>query len=191
MLYFTPIPLLIGVGILAALLLFHSRQKRDPTYLICFSIFWAYLLFLLDVTLFPIPLDITRIWLPKERVLFILTHVNLIPFNYFDFFNKYVVFVEIVRNIFLTIPFGFGINLFARVKSKNILWLGAAVGFAIEMAQLTVSLAIGGVYRTVDITDVLLNMVGVWLGYGLFKKVAPTYLRLRQLLKAKGMKLLE
>ena len=182
---------MIGIGILVALLLLHWWQKHSFSYLICFSIFWAYLLFVLNVTLFPIPLDIALVWFSNERLSFVLTHVNLIPFNYIDFFNKYVVLLEIVQNIFLTIPFGFGINLFARVKSKNILWLGAAVGFAIEMAQLTVSLAIGGVYRTVDITDVLLNMVGVWLGYGLFKKVAPTYLRLRQLLKAKGMKLLE
>lgn len=54
-----------------------------------------------------------------------------------------------------------------------------------------VSLAIGGAYRTVDISDVLLNMVGVWLGYGLFKRFALSYLRLIQLLKAKGIKLLE
>lgn len=191
MLYFTPIPLLIGVGVLAALLLFHQRQKRSPSYLICFSLFWAYLLFLLNVTLFPIPVDIAGAWFPNERVLFILTHVNLIPFSYVDFFNKYVVFVEIVRNIFLTIPFGFGINFIARVKSKNILWLGVAVGFAIEIAQLVVSLAIGGAYRTVDITDILLNMAGVWLGYGLFKMFALSYLRLIQLPKAKGIKLLE
>jgi glycopeptide antibiotics resistance protein len=141
--------------------------------------------------MFPIPLDTADAWLPNERLLFIITHVNLIPFNYFDFLNKFVIFIEIVQNIFLTMPFGFGINFIARVKSKNILWLGFAVGFVIEMAQLTVSLAIGSVYRTVDITDVLLNMVGVWLGYGLFKKVAPSYLQFRQLLKAKGMKLLE
>lgn len=134
MLYFIPIPLLIGIGILVALLLFHWRQKRDPWYLICFSVFGAYLLFVLNATLFPIPLDIARVWLPKERVLFILTRVNLIPFNYIGFFNKYIVLLEIVQNIFLTIPFGFGINFIASVKSKNILWLGAAVGFAIEMA---------------------------------------------------------
>lgn len=191
MLYFIPFPLLIGSGVLVALLLFHRRQKSSPLYLICFSIFWAYLLFVLNATLFPIPLDITPVWLPKESVLFILTHVNLIPFNYINFFNKYVVFVEIVRNIFLTMPFGFVINFIARVKSKNILWLGLAVGFAIEMAQLMVSLAIGGVYRTVDITDILLNMAGVWLGYGLFKQFALSYLWLTQLPKAKGIKLLE
>jgi glycopeptide antibiotics resistance protein len=191
MLYFTLIPLLIGVGILAALLLFHWRQKRGPSYLICFSLFWAYLLFLLNATLFPIPVDIARVWFPNERVLFILTHVNLIPFHYINFFNKYVVLLEILRNIFLTMPFGFGINFIARVKSKNILWVGVAVGFAIEMAQLVVSLTIGGVYRTVDITDILLNMAGVLLGYGLFKRVALSYLRLRQLPKAKGMKLSE
>ena len=191
MLYFTSTPLLIGIGILIILLLRYWRQKRSPAYLICFSIFWAYLLIVLNVALFPIPLDIARVWLPNERLLFILTHVNPIPFNYIGYFNKYVIFLEITRNILLTIPFGFGINFFAHVKSKNIPWLGAAVGFAIEMTQLMASLAIGGVYRTVDITDVLLNMAGVWLGYGLFKRFALPFLRLIQFPKANGIKLLE
>ena len=51
--------------------------------------------------------------------------------------------------------------------------------------QLAISLGIGGPYRVVDITDILLNAIGVLIGYGLFKAFAWLYRRLTQRLNLK------
>ena len=174
---FFPFPLLIGVVMLAILLAILWRRKRSPSHLFCFSVFWAYLLLVLRETLFPIPflggMDGMR---TMQQATFVLSHVNFLPFKYFAFHNKYVVFREIALNILLTLPLGFGVSFIARLKSRGFLWLAFAAGLVIEIAQLVISLGIGGVYRTVDITDVILNAAGVLLGYGLFRIFARLYL---------------
>ncbi len=164
MLYFTPCPLLLGTAVLIVLLHSLRRKDRSSPFHIRFSVFWGYLLLVAKVTLFPIPIEINPAnAMTQERLLSTLSRINLIPFHYAGFFNKYVVFIEITRNILLTIPLGFGVNFIARLEPKNILGLAAATGFWIEAAQLVVSLGIGGNYRTVDITDVILNAAGVLL----------------------------
>ena len=78
----------------------------------------------------------------------------------------------IIDNIFLTIPFGFGLNFLARVKPRNFLWLAVAVGLGFEFTQLVLSIAFRSGYRAVDINDVLLNATGILLGYALFRAFA-------------------
>src|SRR6266540_1731169 len=101
---FFPIPLLIGVVILIVIIIIFWKQKRSLSYLFCFSLFWIYLLLIVSVTIFPIPLpeDISAV-LTKQQVTFTLSHINLVPFKYLSFFNKYASFREIIRNILLTI----------------------------------------------------------------------------------------
>lgn len=72
-------------------------------------------------------------------------------------------------NIYLTIPFGFGINFIKPMRDKAILWMSVGVGLTIELLQLVLSLWIGFPYRVVDINDIMMNAVGVLLGYGFFK----------------------
>jgi len=61
--------------------------------------------------------------------------------------------VNIVDNILLTIPFGFGINFLARVRPKGIFWLAPAVGLGLELAQLCISLLSRSGSRASDIND--------------------------------------
>lgn len=112
----------------------------------------------------------------KQRVTLTLSQVNLVPFRYLSFFNSYVIVLEIARNILLTIPFGFGINWITKVRPKAMILVATAVGLMIEVTQLIVSLGIARAYRTVDITDVILNATGVLLGYGVFRVFASLYL---------------
>jgi len=170
---FFPFPLFMGIVILIIMITILWKRKRSLAYIFCFSIFWIYILLLVKVTIFPIPFyeDIRTIW-TKQQVTFTLSHINLVPFKYLGFFNKYVIFREIIRNILLTIPFGFGIRFITPFRARNILWLAIAVGLVIEITQLVISLGIVGVYRTVDVTDVLLNAGGVLLGYVFFKVFA-------------------
>ena len=174
---FVPFPFLIGIGVLIVFLIILAGKKYSWFYLFCFSVFWFYVLIVVSMTIFPIPFpDEINALMTKQRVASTLSHINFVPFRYLSFFNSFVIVLEIARNILLTIPFGFGINWITKVKTKNMIWVATAVGFMIEATQLIVSLAIAGVYRTVDITDVLLNAVGVLLGYGFFRVFASTYL---------------
>ncbi len=64
------------------------------------------------------------------------------------------------------------------------------MGLGTELSQLLVSLIfVGGPYRGVDINDVLLNVAGVLLGYGLFRLFALGYLAITKKvrLEAKGL----
>jgi glycopeptide antibiotics resistance protein len=164
---------LIGVAILIVLLPILLRRKYSPSYLFFFSVFWVYLLILVSVTIFPIPLPDAGMFLTKQQITFVLSHINFVPFKYLSdpYVNPHIVFREIFQNVLLTIPFGFGISFIAQFKARDYLWLAIAVGLAIEIAQLVISLDVGA-YRTVDITDVLLNATGVLLGYLFFRAFA-------------------
>jgi glycopeptide antibiotics resistance protein len=108
----------------------------------------------------------------------VLPHINLIPFYYkvCSTLFKYCI-IEIVGNVVLTIPFGFGINFLGQVKPRKILWLAFAVGFGFEFSQLIISLIFRSGFRSIDINDVMLNALGVLLGYALFIIFAWVYLK--------------
>lgn len=167
-LYFVPYPLFVGMAVLFVLLyLLHRSQYRLP-YLLAFALFWFYLLLLIALTSFPIPIDLNANDMDtQERLLFVLSHVNLIPFYYAGYVNVHVIVREIVGNILLTMPFGFGINFLTSIHPKKMFRVAILVGFSIEFVQLMLTLLFGG-YRTVDITDVILNAAGVFIGYGFF-----------------------
>ena len=137
------------------------------SYLLFFALFSLYLLLLVGATLFPIP-AITSV---KQSAASIFSRVNLIPFDYSRYYRvnpTYLLFREIVANILLAVPFGFGIRWIARFRARHIFWQALAFGFGIETSQLVLCLALGMYYRGVDITDALLNALGVLCGYGLF-----------------------
>ncbi|MCX6060130.1 MAG: VanZ family protein [Chloroflexi bacterium] len=154
-------------------------RKHSPSYLFFFSAFYVYLLILVSVTIFPIPLPDAGIFLTKQEITFVLSHINFVPFKYLSdpYVDPHIIFREIFQNILLTIPFGFGVSFIAQFKARDFLWLAIVVGLTIEIAQLVISLGVG-VYRTVDITDVLLNATGVLLGYGIFRIFACLYLKI-------------
>ena len=51
-----------------------------------------------------------------------------------------------------------------------------AVGFGIELSQLFINWILGYSYRVVDVTDALLNAVGVLIGYGFFRLFSRVYI---------------
>ncbi len=168
---------LIGVAILAILLPFLWSRKHSHSYLFFFSVLWMYLLALVSVTIFPIPLPDAGMFLTIQQIIFVLSHINFVPFKYLSdpYVNPHIIFLEIFQNVLLTTSFGFGVSFIAQFKARDFLWLAIAVGLAIEIAQLVISLGVG-TYRTVDITDVFLNAIGVLLGYGIFRIFAWLYL---------------
>jgi glycopeptide antibiotics resistance protein len=80
-------------------------------------------------------------------------------------------------NVCVFVPFGLLMPLiFPRLASlRRMALAGLLFSLAIELSQLAVSLAVGSWYRMTDVDDVMLNVVGVLLGYALFRRfVAPT-----------------
>ena len=110
----------------------------------------------------------------RQTISHIISQVNLIPFDFGGLFTLHptVIWHELGGNILLTVPFGLGFTFLVRIRARMIPLLAVTVGLAIETAQLLVSIAIRSAYRGVDINDVLLNAVGVLIGFGIFRASA-------------------
>lgn len=180
MINFTQFDMFFGLTVLAILLVILRRRGRGFSYLFFFSVFWIYLLYVVSVILFPFPIfgDQTNVAF-KPRI-------NLIPFYFGSCEMLNLCIRDIVGNILLTIPFGFGISFITRIKAKDFVALAFAVGLTFECAQLLMSFVFKIAFRTIDINDVLLNATGVLIGYGFFKIFSTAYLKIRQGLNMKG-----
>lgn len=164
---FLPIPFMAGLAILLAIGTLHWRRKHSAASLAVVGLFGLYLLILIGLTLFPLPVFSAG---ERSPLAWIFARVNLVPFRYkwaADLYPR-VILHEIVGNILLTIPFGFGISFIHPKPVRYTLRWVIGIGFLIELTQLAASLAIGAVYRGVDIDDVILNGLGALIGYGLF-----------------------
>jgi len=169
---FNAIAWLVGLAILVVLLI--ALRRRGMFYLFFFSIFWVYLLVLVSVTVFPIPLGMDggfrsgTIW-SQIVSMFKFSGLNLIPLYFGNCWDlPRACATGIYENILMTVPFGFGINFIAHLRKRDFIWLALALGLLIETTQFALDLILGGVYRTVDVNDVLFNALGVWIGVGLF-----------------------
>ena len=169
-LQFFPYPFLFGLLILFFLILILRLAKRSWSYLFFFSVFWMYLLLMVGLVVFPIPL-VAPLRIDKFTISFqyALSEIHLIPYNYpnFDYFSAYTRF-EILTNVILTIPFGFGILWVWPSLSNMMLPMALLVGFMNETAQFLLMVLWGFSYRVVDVNDVILNTLGFLIGYILF-----------------------
>lgn len=168
------------------LLAFLKYRKHSLSYLICIFIFGTYLLYALSEVFFPIEItsSIAQDWRAYHAHWYHWgRYLNLtpIPFHtppYALDSNAYL--HTQMLNILLTIPLGFGIHFVRRVSAKQMLWLAIGVGLVIEGTQLLISLLLRYPYRYIDINDVLMNLLGVLLGYGLFRLFGWLYVWVTQ-----------
>ncbi|MBS4539383.1 VanZ family protein [Clostridium sp. D2Q-11] len=173
---FDKLTMTISLVILFLSLIYIKKKKRvTNVYLIFFSIFFIYLIGVLKYTIFPIPLDpFMREVMSRETTF--LNGVNLIPFNFKSM--EYLLHNQILLNIILSIPFGFGISYITKISKKKLLSYGIFFGVIIELTQLIISLILGYTYRYIDINDVILNFVGVIIGYFIFKAFAMIFIKI-------------
>lgn len=166
--------LLSGIAILIGLLPVLWRKKRSLSYLLFFSIFWVYLLAVVEAVIFPIVVNV------DSSVRAFTPSLNLIPFYFGDCSMLILCIRGIVENILLTIPFGFGINFLIRIKPRTIFWLAIAIGLMFEFSQLIISLVFRSRFRAVDINDVLFNGIGVLVGYAMLRLFAWVYVSISE-----------
>ena len=189
-LYFDMVVWLIGIASLLVVLIVRWKRGYDVPRLFFLSVFWIYLLLVLKIAVFPIPLargistDTVQEFMP-----IMLSTVQLRLFFFGPFATLESIIVTILQNLFLTIPFGFGINFIQPLKFRDILWLAFVIGFGMEAIQFVIALVgvfIGmwSPYHIVDINDALLNTAGILIGYGLFRVFASWYTPIQRKFKA-------
>ena len=94
--------------------------------------------------------------------------VNLIPFiNLFDYDNRRDLLLNVIGNTAMFIPSGIILPII--YKKLNSFWkviaAGALISFCIEIIQLPFSV------RASDVDDLILNTLGVSIGYGIYTAV--------------------
>lgn len=168
--YFYPTGFYLSLIILVLVLVILRLQGKSIFHIIFSAVFGIYIIGAISVAIFPFVVDYSN---PDFRL-----SLNFIPFNFgscFDYLPQNCV-KDIFNNVFLTIPFGFGIHFITLIKPKNILWLTLVVGFSFEFTQLVMALVFHAGFRAIDINDVILNTAGAFIGYLLFKLFGWLYL---------------
>jgi glycopeptide antibiotics resistance protein len=161
--------------ILAAALVIIWFRTRNLWHLFFAAIFGVYLLFAIAVTFFPM-------WQTTQtatslKAMLRNRNINLVPFYYPYSVIPEFIWLRIFQNTLLTVPFGFGVSFVVRLKPRHFLWLVPAIGFGIGLTQFILMVLVL-VTRIIDIDDVILNSLGVLIGYLLFRIFAWLYLRI-------------
>ena len=153
---------LIWIGIVTFL-----RLKKSLAYLIFFTIFYVYIVKVLDYTLFQFQSLLLLKYLMPSLILrgeTVETNINFIPLitlTHQDLKTS-------LLNILLMIPFGFGLPFITNFRMNKIVVIGALFSIVIEFLQLVTGLLAKMTFRVADINDVLFNTIGVAIGYMLF-----------------------
>jgi len=153
---------LIWIGIVTFL-----RLKKHDAYLIFFTIFYVYIVKVLDYTLFQFQSLILLKYFMPDLILNGQTvgeDVNLIPFITLTAQDL----ETSLLNILLLIPFGFGLPFITNFRMKKIVVIGALFSIVIEFLQLITGFMAKITFRIADINDVIFNTVGATIGYILF-----------------------
>lgn len=143
------------------------RLKKSLAYLIFFTIFYIYIVKVLDYTLFQFQSLIVLKYFVPDLILNGQTAgkaVNLIPFITLTAQDL----TTSLLNILLLIPFGFGLPFITNYRMKKIVVIGMLFSIVIEFMQLITGYMAKITFRIADINDVIFNTVGVAIGYILF-----------------------
>jgi glycopeptide antibiotics resistance protein len=177
MIFTTPAYLLGGVALLVLTLLLLRREKYSRSYLFLFSLSWIYLLWVLNIIIFPIA-PLPEVYQDAFRL-----KTNFTPFDFDVCGFRRICLANIVGNVLLTVPLGFGVSFIAKLRLKDIVWLSILVGVVFETLQLIIALIFRSPFRVIDINDFILNGLGVWLGYLLFRIFGFLYVLVTKQLK--------
>jgi glycopeptide antibiotics resistance protein len=162
---------LIWFGIVTFLRL---KKEKSLVYLIFSTIFYIYIVKVLDYTLFQFQsLFLLKHFMP-DLILQGLTageSMNLIPLITLTLEDL----KTSLLNILILVPFGFGLPFITNFRMKKIVVIGALFSIVIEFLQLITGFMAKITFRIVDINDVIFNTLGVAIGYILFVGIVRIY----------------
>jgi glycopeptide antibiotics resistance protein len=165
---------LIWVGIVAFL---RVKKKKSFVYLMFFTIFYVYIVKVLDYTLFQFQALLLLKYFMPNLMLNGQTagqNINLIPLIALgpqDLKTS-------LLNILLLVPFGFGLPFVTDFRLRQIVVAGALFSISIELLQLITGIAAKTTFRIADVNDVIFNTAGAAIGYLLFVGFMRVYRRL-------------
>lgn len=147
-------------------------NKINPIRILHFSIFYFYIVALLAVTLFPIPIQ----WL-QEMSRYGWQNNNFIPLSsIFEILNHqslgaFLKAKQILWNIILFIPLWFFLPLIwvKKQKIQDLILIGLWGSVLIEFLQYFISCLLWFQYKSTDIDDIILNTFGFIIGFFLYK----------------------
>jgi len=143
------------------------RLKKSTVYLIFFTIFYIYMVKVLDYTIFQFQSLVLLKYFMPDLILNGQTagkSINLIPLITLTSQDL----KTSLLNVLLLIPFGFGLPFITNFRMQRIVVIGALFSIVIEFLQLITGLVAKMTFRVADINDVIFNTVGVAIGYILF-----------------------
>jgi glycopeptide antibiotics resistance protein len=163
---------LVAVPVALTILLFDVRAGRPARRVLAGHIAVAHVAVVVALTLLPVPVTDAAIAASRELVAY--DH-NAIPLSTlgrqlsagispFELRN-------LVGNSLLLLPLG----LYAPMRSPRlqsawrVIGVAMAVAVGIELGQLAISTVLGFPHRIADVDDVIVNVAGAMVGYGLWR----------------------
>lgn len=124
---------------------------------LAWALFGAYVVEVMRVALFPIPIDGLSA-APQGTSASFWTGIVLNPL---DGLTSRSQFGHNLRNVALGLPLGFGLWFVApSIRLRTVLLVGLVAAVGLELLQLLLGTAVGFLYRVVDVGDVVLNTLG-------------------------------
>lgn len=147
-------------------------KKREVRKIIRSSFFYFYMVALIAVTFFPIPIQWwDEIWKYVWDTTSLLPLSSLFNIAFNNNLDITIKIKQIIGNIILFIPMWFFIPLIW--KNKNSLTktfpIGIFASFSIEWLQYLISFFLGFHYKVTDVDDILLNIFGFIIGFYVYK----------------------
>ena len=158
---------LIGAVLFIAYIVYALILKRSLKRVLVGSVFIVYLTGVAIVTLFPIVYDDAVVYTDT------IEWYNFIPLKTISsaFQNGITVtaVTQVMGNIALSVPFGVMVPILFKIPEWwKKLFLALSFSVTIELAQLLIGIAIGNMYRNIDVDDMILNVLGAYVGYVIY-----------------------
>lgn len=164
--------------LLVAYILFEAIRKTPPLAIAIRACFLLYMVGLISVTLFPMPVTQEEIAYARGLPQDLQRQSNFVPFaSMLETLELPArpAAVQLIGNFVMLFPLAYlapllwpRINNLARTVQLVVL-----TALTVEALQFGISLLLGSRYKSVDVDDVILNVVGGCLGYLAYKVMAP------------------
>lgn len=167
--------LICGLIWLAAAAFLRLKKRRSFVYLLFFTIFYVYIVAVLDYTIFQFQsLFLLNYVSPNHLILkghTVKQGLNLVPLVALRLADL----KTSLLNILMLVPFGFGLPFITKLRMRGVIVAGALFSVTIELLQLLTGLMAHMTFRTADINDLLFNTLGTAIGYLLFIRFMRIY----------------
>jgi glycopeptide antibiotics resistance protein len=138
--------------------------------------FTIYVISIINLTIFPIPIEKSTIYFAKESS---YLQNNFIPFQFLNNFSIY----QSLGNFLLLLPLSFYLLILNKKFNsyKKVFTVGLLFSLSIELTQFLISTLAGFTYRVTDIDDLILNTLGALFGYFIAKFLLNGFEKLFQI----------